>query len=344
MDDYMRQVKEESLKKLSKEVMFFEKMNLDKEIEKSSEIFNLDYFKKNKDENFFIYKNKMHKFEEIITIEKDDKIKLISLKNTPYIIYIINSKETLSKNQKKEKNDKSNKKIGIKIKYPYYDVSLLVYNINPGEKKIKIFGENFVKNNNKNNYFIKYNGEYQLLNEYAYIKDTNENSLFVTLYGNNKITDKSYMFHKCDSLEYFILLKGDDKNKKVNYYKELDDDPKVSRKYKDFYLDNGNYGNTINSSDKKSLLEEYKQLSFYLKDYDWKFSKSTNMEHMFDGCSSLISLPDMSRWDTSNVINLSYIFSGCSALKTLSDISTWEANKVIDMSNMFKGCSSLVSL
>ena len=33
---------------------------------------------------------------------------------------------------------------------------------------------------------------------------------------------------------------------------------------------------------------------------------------MFDGCSSLISLPDISKWNTNNVNDMSYMFWGCS--------------------------------
>ncbi len=43
----------------------------------------------------------------------------------------------------------------------------------------------------------------------------------------------------------------------------------------------------------------------------------TNMSQMFDGCHSLISLPDISNWDTSNIINMSRIFSGCQSLKKM---------------------------
>jgi surface protein len=35
------------------------------------------------------------------------------------------------------------------------------------------------------------------------------------------------------------------------------------------------------------------------------------MSCMFDGCSSLSSLPDISKWNTSNVTDMSYMFSGC---------------------------------
>ena len=35
------------------------------------------------------------------------------------------------------------------------------------------------------------------------------------------------------------------------------------------------------------------------------------MTSMFDNCSSLSSLPDISKWNTSNVNNMSGMFSDC---------------------------------
>ena len=35
----------------------------------------------------------------------------------------------------------------------------------------------------------------------------------------------------------------------------------------------------------------------------------TNMNDMFDSCSSLISLPDISKWNTINVTDMGWIFS-----------------------------------
>ena len=46
----------------------------------------------------------------------------------------------------------------------------------------------------------------------------------------------------------------------------------------------------------------------------------TNMSYMFYGCSSLLSLPDFSKWNTKNVISMSYMFSGCESLLSLPDI------------------------
>ena len=68
----------------------------------------------------------------------------------------------------------------------------------------------------------------------------------------------------------------------------------------------------------------------------------TDMSYMFDGCSSLLSLPDISKWNTNNVTNMSYMFDGCSSLSSLSDISKWNTNKVANISYMFGGCSNII--
>ena len=73
-------------------------------------------------------------------------------------------------------------------------------------------------------------------------------------------------------------------------------------------------------------------------------SKVTNMSYLFSGCSKLLSLSDISEWDTSNVINMSYMLNGCSKLSSLPDLLKWNTSNVIDMSYMFNGCSKLSSL
>ena len=68
-----------------------------------------------------------------------------------------------------------------------------------------------------------------------------------------------------------------------------------------------------------------------------------DMSYMFYCCSSLSSLPDISKWNTINVIDMSYMFYYCSSLSSLPDISKWNTNNVTNMGNMFDGCSSLSS-
>ena len=70
----------------------------------------------------------------------------------------------------------------------------------------------------------------------------------------------------------------------------------------------------------------------------------TDMSNMFNECSSLLSLPDISKWSTNKVTNMSYIFYGCSLLSSLPDISIWNTYNVTSISCMFKECSSLSSL
>ena len=51
------------------------------------------------------------------------------------------------------------------------------------------------------------------------------------------------------------------------------------------------------------------------------------MNCAFSACSSLESLPDISKWNTENVINMDSIFRDNKKLKTLPDISKWNIKK-----------------
>ena len=48
------------------------------------------------------------------------------------------------------------------------------------------------------------------------------------------------------------------------------------------------------------------------------------MDNMFRGCSSLISLPNITKWNINNVKDMKMIFFGCSSLISLPDISRWK--------------------
>ena len=74
----------------------------------------------------------------------------------------------------------------------------------------------------------------------------------------------------------------------------------------------------------------------------WDTSNVTDMSCLFGECSSLISLPDISKWDTSNVINMHSMFYKCYSLLYLPDISKWDTSNVIDMHGMFSECLSLL--
>ena len=64
------------------------------------------------------------------------------------------------------------------------------------------------------------------------------------------------------------------------------------------------------------------------------------MSGMFYNCSSLSSLPDISKWNTNNVENMSWMFCDCSSLKELN-LNNFNTNNVTYMSKMFTGCGGL---
>ena len=70
----------------------------------------------------------------------------------------------------------------------------------------------------------------------------------------------------------------------------------------------------------------------------------TNMSEMFYDCNTLLSLPDISKWNTENITSMKGIFFRCGLLASLPDISKWNLYKVNDISNMFSCCYSIRSL
>ena len=77
---------------------------------------------------------------------------------------------------------------------------------------------------------------------------------------------------------------------------------------------------------------------------EWDTSEITDMSAMFSGCEKLISLPDISMWNTSNVKSMSMMFSKCKKLENLPDLSKWNISSVSNLSFMFSKCENLTSL
>ena len=65
----------------------------------------------------------------------------------------------------------------------------------------------------------------------------------------------------------------------------------------------------------------------------------TNMDYMFSGCSSLISI-NTENLETTEVTSMNSIFNGCCSLKTLN-LEYFNTSKVVNMENMFCNCNAL---
>ena len=109
------------------------------------------------------------------------------------------------------------------------------------------------------------------------------------IYDNNKYENKIKIFD-----EEFV------KNNKDNYYMIIEN--KIMN-IEEYYW--------INKENKM------KNLKIVLL----KRNNVIDMSYMFCECSSLSSLPDISKWNTNNVTNMSEMFYNCSSLSSLPDIS-----------------------
>ena len=68
------------------------------------------------------------------------------------------------------------------------------------------------------------------------------------------------------------------------------------------------------------------------------FKNITNMSHMFNGCTRLISISIIPNNNNTNFIDKNYTLT-----KNCIE-SSLKINNIIDMSNMFYGCNSLISI
>ena len=116
---------------------------------------------------------------------------------------------------------------------------------------------------------------------------------------------------------------------------------------------NSNTNDNINSNDSINICNDSKQnkstisqnnTNFLTGNENFKFNiplsfyRLIDMRGMFSGCNSLISLPDISKWNTSNVNDMSGMFSGCYSLISLPDISKWKTNIDKDILNESFNC------
>ena len=185
----------------------------------------------------------------------------------------------------------------------------IIYNCEK-EKKIQLFGYDFVENNKDNCYLI-IDGEKKELCQYYQVPINEIQTLEVELIETRPITNMRYMFDSCKFLE------------------SLPDFPKW---------------NVTNVTDMGSMFSYCTSLESLPDISNWNTRNVTNMNYLFNRCDSLISLPDISKWDTRNVTYMGGIFYGCYSLISLPDITKWNMKNVSSISSFFGACSSLKSL
>jgi len=182
----------------------------------------------------------------------------------------------------------------------------LEYQIEKEDEKIKIFGDEFVKNNKDNFYIILNEKEYKLINSFNKSDVGKSNKTFtIKLKEIETAINLNYIFNDCSNL---ISVEN---------------------------LSNWNMNNITEMKAAFSGCSSLVNLSDISK---WKMSNVTDISSMFNGCISLTDLPNISIWDTQNMTNMKELFCGCKSLKSLPDISKWKINKVTNISSMFSEC------
>ena len=219
--------------------------------------------------------------------EKEDKINKVKKGN------FMKSKISINANEHSQKI-LSNK---IRIIYKHH------------QSRIRIFGDDFVKNN-KNNCYLSLEGKQkELCSDLLYDQfKKNNDYLEIKLSITKPFTNISCMFKGCSSLECL---------------------PDI------FNMD------TRDIKDMSHLFEHCTSLKSLSGISSWDTSNVVNMSYMFSECSSLQSLPDISNWNTGNVKDMSFMFNKCNSLESLPDIFNWNMNNISDFTSIFNECKSL---
>ena len=245
----------------------------------------------------------------------------------------------------------------------------LIYDINENDKKegkVKIFGKDFV-NNNKNICKIIYENKEFELSEYFSLEKLKTNWLDLKLKGIEGVTDMSNIFNSCNSLSSLSdLSKWDTKNiLNMSYLfygcSELKSIPDISKfNTSNVIIMSGMFYNCKSLLSLPDISKWDTSKVIYLGGiyrgnlspvpllYDQGILSAPKNEMilsgMFYGCSSLLSLPDISKWNLSNVDNICGMFCGCKSLSYIPNISKWDTSQINDMSMIFAGCKSLENL
>ena len=235
------------------------------------------------------------------------------------------------------------------------------------EDLLRILGKYFVKHNKNKSKLIYNNKKYELKEYFEEIDNNYKNKDIIKLkiIGLANITDVSRMFYGCYYLssvnEYTKKPTQRNFPKKINldYNANSSIYEEIKLDYQKF-LDNNNDTHIIND-----FYKEYIQSLFPFSTVKNNDSNSfnenanmkneipilhynrniiSNMNQMFSGCISLISIPDISKFDTYNVRYMNSMFFGCDSLKTLPDLSKWNTYNVVNMRALFNNCNSLISL
>ena len=262
--------------------------------------------------------NKLHN-----VINYDDKYYICNKHNKEYVFYCNECKKDICMHCENEHNNHELISYGkimpnieeIKIKMEELkeninkfkeDIKIMINILNKTMEKIEHYYNinNYVVNNYSNN---KLN--YEILYNIKNIFNNNVKKNIKNIINKDNINEK---FKSINNIFFYISNKID--KMKINY--EIDKDNKKVRLFgKNFVKNNKNKCKFIIESKVYELMEEFNieglNIINNILEIELKNNILKNTSYMFYDCSSLKSLPDISKWNTNNVTNMSNMFYGC---------------------------------
>ena len=195
----------------------------------------------------------------------------------------------------------------------------------------RIFGEDFVKNNEKNISLIINGERSELAKEYRLKIGKNNIQMIIK----NELINLHSMFEYAESLENIEELQYLNTEKVNNFSSVFSNCLSLSdiKALENWNVSNGNNFSCMFSY--CSLLSDIKALE------NWDVSNGNNFSHMFSQCSSLSDIKALQKWDVSNGNNFLGIFSYCSSLSDIKALENWNVSNGNNFSWMFSYCKSL---
>ena len=247
------------------------------------------------------------------------------------------------------------------------------YKVDKNENYLRIIGEDFYKYNQLKYIVICKNKVYKykqlipikdlkddkFIIKIMFIENNDNNACMfkdcISLLTINKVKNnnkKNYHMNNLKIIKYNNYLEYFGKNYELSLVYEEFEEKVISKSTKDdFTSKDKKYSNDnslsmynseefseipkISEEDEKLTIQSFK---CWKNKIIFRKNQNTNLSEIFYNCISLISLPDISNWNTENVEEMEYMFFNCIKLISLPDISKWKTDNVIDMSYIFCNC------
>ena len=222
----------------------------------------------------------------------------------------------------------------------------ILYAVPNRTEVIKIFGEDFVKNNKDKCKLILYDNEEDKEYEYdlcAYLKmdfvnqiNSGRKLFKIFLIQTDYFTDMSFMFFECFTLMSVENIENLNTEKVTT----------MSGMFESCFLlleINISSLNTSSVTDMSFMFEKCQSIQ-ELDFTGWKTTKVESFKAMFEHCEKLEEIKGLETWDVSNVKDCSFMFNFCKSLSNISDITNWNTSSFLDIGNMFKGLTSMENL